>query len=248
MNDKAKTEAKATTPKRKRGRPSKAEIAARKAAEEAQLQEAQLAQVDLENEGAETVFEETKPEAAETTEAVETQADPIEPEPDFPPTKEETKLYGLFEGDTPALNNAPKQSIIWHIANRIERGLSLEGFVVETYDEEGYADKNLQRTAQEFYDESVKPSKPLKKAKKKPKAKAAPEQTFEGQDDDLIKKGSKITFGMIRYIRRETAKFFVEGNKEKGKVAAYRALGIELGLGLETVAKISRGDMYSEYK
>ena len=57
-------------------------------------------------------------------------------------------------------------------------------------------------------------------------------------------KGTKISLAMLRHIRYHVRPHFEQ--KIPGKMKTYRELADRLNLGLETVAKISRRDIYPE--
>ena len=84
-----------------------------------------------------------------------------------------------------------------------------------------------------------RPSKPTKQAR-------VPEVGERFADEQVVTgTGGKVTYGMVRRIREETEQFFVPGGP-RGKVAAYHRLAKELGLGMETVAKISRRNIFAD--
>lgn len=65
-------------------------------------------------------------------------------------------------------------------------------------------------------------------------------------DEQLVAgSGGKVTYGMVRRIRSETALYF-EAGAPRGKVETYKRLAKELNLGLETIAKISRRNIFAD--
>lgn len=57
--------------------------------------------------------------------------------------------------------------------------------------------------------------------------------------------GGKVSEQTVAYIRDQMAPYFGPDPK-RGKVKAYQDLALELNLGIETVARIARGDTYSD--
>lgn len=57
----------------------------------------------------------------------------------------------------------------------------------------------------------------------------------------------RVTEETIQYVRATMAPFFERGGP-RGKVKAYQDLALELDLGIETVARIARGDTYSDVR
>lgn len=83
------------------------------------------------------------------------------------------------------------------------------------------------------------PSKPSKAAHTPPMGERFADEQV------ITSSGGKITYGMVRTIRAETEQFFQPG-APRGKIAAYQRLAQELGLGMETVAKISRRNIFAD--
>lgn len=76
------------------------------------------------------------------------------------------------------------------------------------------------------------------------------EQAEEAEEERLVppatvKDGGRITEDAVRYVGQRTDKFFGD-ERVVGKMKVYRELAGELGLGLETIARIARCDIYPE--
>lgn len=55
----------------------------------------------------------------------------------------------------------------------------------------------------------------------------------------------RVSLDTVKYIRDKMEPYFTPGGP-RGKVKAYQELALELGLGIETIARIARGDTYAD--
>ena len=137
-----------------------------------------------------------------------------------------------------------------HEADYLVEAVDAEIFATEHLTKETVAavQKELAHQSQDGASKGKKVLKTLADTRPKKAAKQArtPEVGERFADEQLVTgSGGKVTYGMVRRIREETEQFFIPGGP-RGKVAAYKRLAKELGLGMETVAKISRRNIFAD--
>ena len=142
------------------------------------------------------------------------------------------------------IDNALEETVTYFLEDRKRRGTDISRDKVYRIDNDLEPEEWKYCKAEEYLD-----TNPLLSEEEKIKAVQTETVTKSKRSSNkgTGKKRNKITKEMIFKIREETGEFFSNPLK-KGKVLVYRRLAAELHLGVETVSKIARGNIYAEVK